>query len=80
MRSEIYNKAIKEMFKTIPLMNIKSLSPKQKFQKLMTEICGGWYMGKIDKVIPPLKRPKPSEKSQDKEDEIKRKLYEANKW
>ena len=26
---------------------IKALTPKQKFQKLMTEIGGGWYMEKL---------------------------------
>ena len=44
MRSEIYNKAIKEMLKQIPLTMIKALSPNQNVQKLMTEIGGGWYM------------------------------------
>ena len=36
--------------------------------------------GKSDKGIPPLKRPKQSKKAQEKQDEIKKKLYEANKW
>ena len=35
------------MFKQIPLTMIKALSPKQKVQKLMTEIGGGWYMEKV---------------------------------
>ena len=36
--------------------------------------------GKFSKGIPPLKISKLSKKSQEKEDEIKKKLYEANKW
>ena len=36
----------------------------------MTEIGGGWYQKKITKVLPPLRTPKLSKKSQDKEDEI----------
>ena len=59
---------------------IKALTPKQKVQKLMTDIGGGWYMKKISKGIPPLKRSKLSKKAQDKEDAIKKKLYEASKW
>ena len=43
------------MFKQIPLMMIKELSPKQKLQKLMIEIGGGWYMEKITKGLPPLR-------------------------
>ena len=42
-----YITAMKEMIKQIPLTMIKSLTPKQKFQKLMTDIGGGWYMGKL---------------------------------
>ena len=37
----MYNKATKEMFKQIPTTMIKALIPKQKVQKLMTEIGGG---------------------------------------
>ena len=52
----------------------KPLSPRQKVQKLMTEIGGGWYMEKITKAIPPLRIPKLSKKSQEKEDEIKKNI------
>ena len=38
--SRMYNKAMKEMFKTIPTTMFKPISPKQKFHKLMTEIGG----------------------------------------
>ena len=75
----MYNKATKYTFKQIPTTMTKSLSPKQKSRKLMTEIGGGWYMKTIAKGLPPPRRPKPSKKSQYKEDETK-KLYEANKW
>ena len=45
----------------------------------MTDIGGGWYMGKSAKGIPPLKRSKIGKKH--KRIRIKsKKLYEANKW
>ena len=43
---DAYGNAMKEMFKKIPLTTKKSLTPKQKVQKLMTDIDGGWYMEK----------------------------------
>ena len=51
---------------------IKALTTKQKVQKLMTDIGGGWYMGKSDTGIPQLRISTLSKKSQDKEDEIKK--------
>ena len=59
---EMYNKSTKEMFKQIPKTMTKQLIPKQKFQKLMTEIGGGWYMEKINKVLQPPRRPKTKQK------------------
>ena len=44
IRSEMYNKYMKDIFKQIPLTMIKLLSSKQKVQKLTTEISAGWYM------------------------------------
>ena len=44
VRCGMYNKTMKEMFKKIPTAMTKALSPKQKVQKFMTEIGGGWYM------------------------------------
>ena len=35
---------MKDIFKKIPTTMYKALIPKQKVQKLMTEIGGGWYM------------------------------------
>ena len=49
IRSGMYNKSMIEMFEQIPLTMIKALIPKQKVQKLMTEIGGGWYMGKLSR-------------------------------
>ena len=46
----------------------------------MTDICGGWYMKKSAKVLPPLRRTKLSKKAQERQDEMQKKLYEANKW
>ena len=39
---EMYNEAMKKMFKQIPTTMIKSLNPKQKAKKLMKEIGGRW--------------------------------------
>ena len=43
-RSESYIYAIKEMFMQIPQNVEIALTPKEKIQKLMTDIGGGWYM------------------------------------
>ena len=51
----MYKKYMKYTFKQIPTSMIKALIPKQKVQKLMTEIGGGWYKGKIAKGLPPLR-------------------------
>ena len=70
VRGGMYNKAMKYMFQQIHLVMSKSLSPKQKVQKLMTGIGGGWYMEKNSKGLPPLRISKLIKKSQEKEDEI----------
>ena len=57
-RRVAYITTMKEMFKQIPQTMIKALTPKQKSQKLMTDIGGGWYMEKSAKVLPPLERSK----------------------
>ena len=46
---------MKDIFKQTPTMITKKLSPRQKFQKLITEISEGWYMEKITKVLPSLR-------------------------
>ena len=61
---------MKKMFKEIPQTMIKALTPKQKVQKINTDIGGGWYMGKSAKRLPPLRRTKLSKKTQEKQDEI----------
>ena len=57
-RSVAYITSIKEMFKQRSITMTKPLSPKQKFQKLMTEICGGCYMEKITRGLPALRKTK----------------------
>ena len=49
---------MKEMFNKIHQTMSQPLTPKQKVQKIMTDIGGGWYMEKIDKGITPLRIPK----------------------
>ena len=39
--------AMKNMFKQIPQTMIKALTTKQKVQKLITDIGGGWYSEKV---------------------------------
>ena len=45
------------MLKQIPMTMTEPLSPKQKVQKLMTKIGGGWYIENITKRLPPLRGP-----------------------
>ena len=45
-RCYAYINAMTDVFKQIPLTIKKSLTPKQIFQKLMTDIGGRWYMEK----------------------------------
>ena len=67
------------MFKQIPQTIKILITPKQKVQKLMTDIGRGWYMGKTAKGLPASRRTKLSKKSQERQDEIQKKLYESNK-
>ena len=46
----------------------------------MTDIGGGWYLEKIARGLPPLKRTKISKKAQERQDYIQKKLYEYNRW
>ena len=43
-RCVAYINDMKEMFKKIPQNMSKAITPKQKFQKRMVDIGGGWYM------------------------------------
>ena len=45
---------MKYIFKQILTMMMKPLIPGKKFQKIMTEISGGWYTKKVTKVLTPL--------------------------
>ena len=42
---------------------MKPLSQRQKFQKLMIDIGGEWYMKKMTKELPPLMIPKLNKKT-----------------
>ena len=53
-----------EMFKKIPQYVGKPMTSREKNQKLITDIGGGWYLGKCQKGLPPLKRTKLGKKAQ----------------
>ena len=61
---------MEEIFKQIPKNVEVALTSREKNQKLMTDIGGGWSMKKCEKGIPPLKREKLSKKAQDRHDII----------
>ena len=69
---DAYINATKDMFMQIPQTIKITLTPKQKVQEIMTDIGGGWYMGKSSRRLPPLRRTKLSKKSQERQDEIKK--------
>ena len=79
-RSESYRVAMVEMFKTIPQNIENPLTPREKNQKLITDIGGGWYLEKCAKGLPPLKRTKRSKKAQERGDLIKNELFQSNRW
>ena len=68
------------MFMQIPQNVERSLTSKEKNQKLLTDIGGGWYLEKSPRGLPQLKRTKLSKKAQERQDYIQKKLYEANRW
>ena len=53
-----------EMFKTLPQTVEKPLTKRRRNLKLITDIGGGWYLGKCAKGLSPLKRKKLSKKAQ----------------
>ena len=69
-RSESYSIAMKEVFKKIPQNVEKKLTSREKNQKLMTDIGGGWYLKKCKRGLPPLERKKLSKKAQERHDYI----------
>ena len=79
-QSEFYRVAMVEMFKTIPQNVEKPLTSRETNQKLITDIGGGWYLEKYAKGLSLLKRKKLSVKSQKRDDLIKNKLFQSNRW
>ena len=79
-RCEAYINDMKLMFMQIPQTVEIALTSKQKIQKLMIDIGGGWYMEKSARGLPPLSRTKLSKKAQESQYEIQKKIYESNKW
>ena len=51
-RSVSYTAAMVEMFKTIPKNNGKPMTSREKNQKSITDIGGGWYLEKMSKGTP----------------------------
>ena len=46
-RSELYSNSMEEMFIKIPQNVERALTQKEKTQKLLTDIGGGWYLEKV---------------------------------
>ena len=69
-----------EMFKTIPQNVGKPLTSREKNQKLIIDIGGGWYLEIFQKGLPPLKRTKLSKKAQKSYDLIKNRIFISNMW
>ena len=71
---------MEEIFKQIH-QNFKiALTSRDKDQKLMTDIGGGWYLEKSARRLTPLKRTKLIKKAQERQDYIQNKLHESNRW
>ena len=72
---------MEELFQKINIELPNQPSPKEKRKLLLHSIGGSWYVEKLGQKLPPLKKSKLSKRSQKEEDEIKRRLTEANqKW
>ena len=71
---------LNKLFQKIPVELPKRPSPKEKIKSLLHAIGGGWYVKKLGHKLPPLKKRILNKKTQKQEDEIKRKLTEANKY
>ena len=65
-RCEAYINDMKVMFRQIHQTIKIALTPKQKVQKLMMGIGGGWYREKSARGLPPLRRTKLSKKTQER--------------
>ena len=68
------------MFKTIPQNVGKPLTSREKNQKLITYIGGGWYLEKCKKGLPKLKRAKLGKKAHKRQDLIKNELFQSDMW
>ena len=79
-QGESYRVAMVEMFKMIPQIFEKPLNTREKNQKWITDIGGGWYLEKCAKGLTPLKRTKLSIKTQERHDLIKNKLFQSSMW
>ena len=71
---------MKKLFQKIPVEFPKQPSPKVKRECLLLSIEGGWYMKTLGQKLPPLQKRILIKKSQKEEDEINRKLTEANQY
>ena len=69
-----------DIFKTIPQNVEKLLTSREKNEKFITDIGGGWYLEKCAKGLPPLKITKLSKEAQNRDDIIKNKLFQSNRW
>ena len=54
------------------------MTSREKNQKLITDIGGGWYLEKCKKGLPLLKRKKLGKKAHKRQDLIKNKLFQSN--
>ena len=61
---------MEKMFKQIPQNVERALTSREKNQKLMTDIGGGWYLKKYERGLITLKRTKLSKKAQERHDFI----------
>ena len=59
-----------EMFKIIHQNDGIPMTSREKNQKLITDIGGGWYLEKCKEGLPPLKRTKLGKKAKKRQDLI----------
>ena len=76
----MYVSNMKKLLQKILVELPKKISPREKLKSLLHAIGGGWYVNKLGKKLPPLKKRKFKNKSPKEEEKIKIKLTEANKY
>ena len=69
-----------KMFKTIPQNVENPLTSREKIKISLHILGGGWYLDKFKKGLTPLKRTKLTEKAQERNYLIQKKLFEYNRW